>query len=80
MKQIKKQLLKAAVLCLVMAGITAVSARAGAEEGDFVINNGILESYSGSDNEVIIPENVEEIGKKLSIRTKRYKKLLFLAM
>ena len=42
MKQIKKQLLKAAVMCLVMVGITAVSARAGAEEGDFVINNGIL--------------------------------------
>lgn len=80
MKQIKKQLLKAAVMCLVMVGITAVSARAGTEEGDFVINNGILESYSGSDNEVIIPENVEEIGKKLSIRTKQYKKLLFLAM
>ena len=49
MKQIKKQLLKAAVMCLVMVGITAISARAGAEEGDFVINNGILESYSGSD-------------------------------
>lgn len=80
MKQIKKQLLKAAVLCLVMAGITAVSARAGAEEGDFVINNGILESYSGSDNEVIIPENVEEIGKKAFIRTRQYKKLLFLAV
>lgn len=80
MKQIRKQLLRAAVLCLAIVGITAVSARAGAEEGDFVINNGILESYSGSDNEVIIPENVEEIGKKLFIRTEQCKKLLFLAM
>ena len=75
MKQIKKQLLKAAVMCLVMVGITAVSARAGAEEGDFVINNGILESYSGSDNEVIIPENVEEIGKKAFHKNKTIQKV-----
>ena len=75
MKQIKKQLLKAAVMCLVMVGITAISARAGAEEGDFVINNGILESYSGSDKEVIIQENVEEIGKKAFHKNKTIQKV-----
>ena len=64
MKQVKKQLLKAAVLCLALAGIIVMPGRAKAEESDFVIQDGVLVSYGGSEAEVVIPKFVTEIVKK----------------
>ncbi len=38
-----------------------MSETVNSSEGDFEINNGILEKYNGNDTEVIVPDGVKEI-------------------
>lgn len=43
---------------------------------DFVIENGVLKKYSGSDEEVVIPDNVTAIGKEAFKNCRRIRKVV----
>lgn len=64
-KRIRKKLLGwaavAACLCLLLAGIVGVMIKSVDRPWDFVIEDSVLVSYTGSDSEIIIPENVVTI-------------------
>ncbi len=45
------------------------------DENDFIIADGVLEKYNGTDSEVVIPEGVTVIGKKAFERNKTIKKV-----
>lgn len=58
-----KTRIKAIVFCVVLLVVSAFSCvSAAAQDGDFIIENGILLSYEGADSEVTIPSEVIYIG------------------
>ena len=51
----------AACLCLVALGAVGLMLESLHAPSDFVVENGVLLSYTGSDTEIVIPENVTSI-------------------
>lgn len=62
MKQLKKFLCVVLMVCMMIAGITAIPQNVQAKSSDFVIENGVLKKYQGSSTNVTIPKGVKEIG------------------
>jgi hypothetical protein len=59
----KKNKLNFMVLCIAFISIMLIPSKAFASsDSDFVIENGVLKEYKGSDASVTIPDNVVEIG------------------
>lgn len=61
MKQVKKLLCVVLVVCMIVVGIV-VPKNVQAANSDFVIENGVLKEYKGTDENVVIPNGVTEIG------------------
>ena len=76
MRHLKKSMMAAMLLCMALVGILAVSGRASAAEEDFVIENGVLKSYKGTDSNVVIPDEVKKIGKNVFADNKTMKTIV----
>lgn len=62
MKKVKKLICGILMICMVIAGITVKPENVQAANSDFVIENGVLKEYKGTDENVVIPNGVTEIG------------------
>lgn len=58
----KKHLINFMLLCMVLIGIFLIPQTANADDSDFVIEDGVLTKYTGSEGDVVIPDGVTEIG------------------
>lgn len=62
MKLKTKHLFQLTLLCMVLVGVFLIPQKTYAKDSDFVIENGVLTKYNGTEKNIVIPDGVTSIG------------------